>query len=61
MERPGLTIVAYHGCDRAVRDDLLSAGRSAISVKDSKNPYDWLGTGAYFLVSAFDSSAICAK
>lgn len=69
MERPGLTVLAYHGCDRSVRDDLLAPGRSVISVKDSKNPYDWLGTGAYFFEDdwmralyfaqvAFDSRAL---
>jgi hypothetical protein len=38
------TIVAYHGCDRAVAERLL-AGED---FKPSENDYDWLGRGIYF-------------
>ncbi len=44
IERPGHVLVAHHGCDRAVRDALL-AGTTQLT--KSKNPYDWLGDGAY--------------
>lgn len=37
-------VLAYHGCDITLRDDLV-AGRTKI--KPSKNGYDWLGTGIY--------------
>ena len=31
-------VVAYHGCDETVRDDVI---RGAL-LKQSENPYDWL-------------------
>jgi hypothetical protein len=37
-------ILGYHGCDAAVAESLL-AGEP---FKVSRNPYDWLGDGAYF-------------
>jgi len=42
----GRLLVAYHGCDITTRDDLVS-GKLA-HLDHSKNPYDWLGPGAYF-------------
>ena len=48
MDRPGHLVVAYHGCDETVRDKLLDSGSEVVEVKASKNPYDWLGDGAYF-------------
>ena len=39
-------VVAYHGCDITVRDDLV-AGRLD-HLDHSANEYDWLGPGAYF-------------
>ncbi|MES2160633.1 MAG: hypothetical protein V4476_05720 [Pseudomonadota bacterium] len=42
----GRLLVAYHGCDITTRDDLVS-GKLAY-LDHSKNPYDWLGPGAYF-------------
>lgn len=41
----GHLLVAYHGCDVITRD-LLVTGRTAL--KDSRNDYDWLGSGIYF-------------
>ena len=41
----GHLLVAYHGCDITVRDSLVT-GRTAI--RDSRNEYDWLGSGSYF-------------
>ncbi len=38
-------IVGYHGCDRAVAEDVLLRGAS---LKKSMNPWDWLGEGIYF-------------
>lgn len=37
-------ILGYHGCDAAIRDALLAGQPFEIS----RNPYDWLGWGAYF-------------
>lgn len=37
-------VLAYHGCDITLRDDLVS-GRTHI--KPSSNAYDWLGSGIY--------------
>lgn len=42
----GHLVVAYHGCDAVVRDDLVSRRISQLS--HSRNEYDWLGPGAYF-------------
>ncbi|WP_025139596.1 hypothetical protein [Achromobacter sp. DH1f] len=42
----GHLVVAYHGCDAVVRDDLVSRRISHLS--HSRNEYDWLGPGAYF-------------
>jgi hypothetical protein len=38
-------VLAYHGCDRDVGENLLSGSRS---FKPSSNDYDWLGPGVYF-------------
>lgn len=38
------TIVAYHGCDAAIADRILT-GESFLK---SENAYDWLGSGVYF-------------
>lgn len=42
----GTLIVAYHGCDILVRDDLVTGKLKAL--KPSANNYDWLGGGIYF-------------
>ena len=38
-------IIGYHGCDKAVAEDVLLNGAS---LKLSENQYDWLGQGIYF-------------
>lgn len=37
-------VVAYHGCDAAVAEQLLQGER----FRKSRNDYDWLGEGVYF-------------
>ncbi|RYD32355.1 MAG: hypothetical protein EOP86_15875 [Verrucomicrobiaceae bacterium] len=37
-------VIAYHGCDQSVVDNVLAGGE----LKQSENDYDWLGTGIYF-------------
>ena len=44
MRIPGL-ILGFHGCDQVVAERIL-AGKEDVRV--SENPYDWLGSGAYF-------------
>jgi hypothetical protein len=39
------TIIAYHGCDVSVVDEVL--GKEG-KLKSSENRYDWLGAGIYF-------------
>lgn len=58
MSAHGL-VVAYHGCDITVRDDLIS-GKLA-QLKHSENPYDWLGPGAYFFENDLERAHIFAK
>lgn len=41
---PGL-VLGFHGCEEAVRDAVVS-GQSML--RESRNPYDWLGYGIYF-------------
>ncbi len=38
-------VVGYHGCDRAVAEDVLMRGAP---LRPSSNPWDWLGEGIYF-------------
>lgn len=40
------TVIAYHGCDVTVRDDLVTGRLHHLD--HSNNDYDWLGPGAYF-------------
>ncbi len=42
----GSLLLAYHGCDATVRDDLVTG--TLPSLKPSENRYDWLGPGIYF-------------
>jgi hypothetical protein len=42
--KPGL-IIGFHGCDKKVRDAIVSG---KLSLKASNNDYDWLGHGIYF-------------
>jgi hypothetical protein len=40
----GQLVIAHHGCDITLRDDLVSGRVSHL--EHSKNKYDWLGSGA---------------
>lgn len=51
-------VLAYHGCDITVRDDLVS-GR--IKLKHSTNRYDWLGSGIYLYESDLERALAHAK
>lgn len=44
--KTGHLVLAYHGCDITLRDDLVS--RRVSELRSSANRYDWLGPGAYF-------------
>lgn len=44
--RGGHLVLAYHGCDVSVRDELISGQLPHLQI--SSNPYDWLGPGTYF-------------
>lgn len=37
--------IAFHGCDEEVGEKVLSGVQE---IQPSENPYDWLGSGAYF-------------
>jgi hypothetical protein len=39
------TVIAYHGCDRKIADDVLLGNAT---LECSKNEWDWLGSGIYF-------------
>jgi hypothetical protein len=41
--KPNL-VIGFHGCERAIRDQLLNKPDQIII---SKKPYDWLGHGMY--------------
>lgn len=43
--RSGL-ILGFHGCDRELRDEIVSKKGSVLEQSD--NSYDWLGSGIYF-------------
>jgi hypothetical protein len=42
--KPNL-VIGFHGCDRAIRDQLLNKPDDIVI---SKKPFDWLGHGMYF-------------
>jgi hypothetical protein len=42
--KPGL-LIGFHGCEEAVRDDVIAGKRL---LHQSKNRHDWLGSGIYF-------------
>lgn len=44
-KRSGL-ILGFHGCDKSLRDKIVSEKGAVIN--PSNNKYDWLGNGAYF-------------
>jgi hypothetical protein len=45
------TVLAYHGCDAGVADQLLLGKMRFIP---SENPFDWLGRGVYFWEHGLD-------
>jgi hypothetical protein len=47
-------LLAYHGCDRKIGEEILSGRRE---LAPSRNDYDWLGTGAYFWQNSFSRAA----
>lgn len=51
-------IIGYHGCDRAIAEDVLS-GKAVLN--NSENDYDWLGSGVYFWVDSFERGYEWAK
>jgi hypothetical protein len=55
----GQLVIAYHGCDITLRDDLVS-GR-VTHLNHSKNKYDWLGSGAYFFENDLDRALLFAE
>lgn len=46
MQRLPNWVVAYHGCDSAVGEEVLSSNSKHLVF--SENEYDWLGNGIYF-------------
>jgi hypothetical protein len=44
-KRSGL-ILGFHGCDKKLRDSIIS--EEGVVINPSNNEYDWLGNGAYF-------------
>lgn len=42
-------VIGYHGCDRSVAEKVL---RNKSHLRESRNPYDWLGPGIYFWVDS---------
>lgn len=42
----GSLVLAFHGCDESVRDQVVSSPSQTL--RPSKNKYDWLGNGIYF-------------
>jgi len=51
-------ILGYHGCDRKVGEGLLSGNKE---IRPSKNPYDWLGAGAYFWENSYPRALAWAE
>jgi hypothetical protein len=51
-------VLAYHGCDITVRDELLAG---LTHLRSSKNAYDWLGGGVYFYEADPDRALEHAK
>ncbi len=44
-KRAGL-VLGFHGCDKSIRDDVVS--KKGVLLEPSDNEYDWLGGGVYF-------------
>jgi len=56
--RRGL-IIGFHGCDRKVRDNIVT--QKSKNLKPSENLYDWLGNGVYFWENNYDRALKYAK
>ncbi|UTM57040.1 hypothetical protein L4174_014750 [Photobacterium sp. CCB-ST2H9] len=54
---PGI-VVGFHGCDRAVFDQVVKGGSS---INKSENDYDWLGHGIYFWEGSYERAMAWAK
>jgi hypothetical protein len=52
-------ILAYHGCDRSVGEDILS-DKGEKHLRFSQNEYDWLGNGIYFWENSFERAMLFA-
>jgi hypothetical protein len=50
-------VLAYHGCDRAIAEDVLGGA----SFVPSSNAYDWLGHGIYFWEANPKRGLDCAR
>lgn len=55
--RPGL-LIGFHGCEEAVRNDIISGKRI---LKPSENGHDWLGIGAYFWENNYERALDFAR
>lgn len=43
-------ILGFHGCDRAIGEAILAGQKEIVQ---SRNEYDWLGSGAYFWENSY--------
>lgn len=57
--KAGHIILAYHGCDAVIRDNLVSGRMQHLD--HSKNQYDWLGPGAYFFEDDYQRALMFAQ
>jgi len=57
-KRSGL-ILGFHGCDKEIRDKIIS--ESGIVLEKSDNEYDWLGGGIYFWENNYQKAFEFAK
>lgn len=57
-KRKGL-ILGFHGCDKSLRDEIVS--KKGVVIEPSDNTYDWLGGGSYFWENNLKRAADFAK
>lgn len=57
--KTGQLVLAYHGCDVTLRDDLVSGRIKELNA--SANKYDWLGGGAYFFENDYQRALMFAS
>ena len=57
-KRNGL-ILGFHGCDKSIRDKVVCEKGELLY--QSKNDYDWLGSGIYFWENNYDRALEFAK